>query len=85
MFSQALLAEKKEIKARKKRTLEALDYLTKSPEHQGEDSSEDTSEAEENVTAAILASLPLKEKTDKDDKKVKDGEKKGPQTRARRK
>ena len=59
---QKRLAEKKEMKARKKRTLAALDRLTKSPEPLTD--SEDLSEAEESVTAAILASLPKKKKED---------------------
>ena len=84
---QAQLAEKKEMKARKKRTLDALDYLTKSPERATE--SEDTSDAEQSVTAAILATLPLKKK--EKEKEASNTDKgnsdkgKGPQTRARMK
>ena len=70
-------AEKKETLARKKKTEAALARLT-APDPDPE--STDTSDAEQNVTAAILASLPMKKPTEQ-----KSPAAKGPVTRGRKK
>ena len=70
--------EKKEMNARKKKTLASLKRLTASPPPAPE-SSTDTSEVEDNVTAAILSTLTYKKPEEN-----KSEEAKGPITRARR-
>ena len=59
---QLAAAEKKEMNARKRKTLASLKRLTKSPSPPPTSDSEDLSEAEESVTATILAGLKWKEK-----------------------
>ena len=72
--------ERKEMNARKKKTLASLKRLTASPPPLPE--STDTSEAEENVTAAILSTIQYKERTDEEKREEAKGP--GPVTRARR-
>ena len=70
--------EKKEMNKRKKKTLASLKRLTASPPPPPPPESTDTSEAEENVTAAILSTLNYKQADEKSE-----GEK-GPLTRSRK-
>ena len=53
-------AEKKEMNARKRKTLASLKRITASPPPRSD--SEDLSEVEEGVTAALLAGLKMKKK-----------------------
>ena len=70
-------AEKKERLARQKKTMASLARLT-APDPEPIHESTDTSEAEQNVTAAILATLPMKKSTEKSPAA------KGPITRGRK-
>ena len=77
MAKKSTAMEEKQMLARRKKTEASLKRLTATPPPL---ESTDTSEAEENVTAAVLSTITYKERTEEE----KAEKPKGPMTRARR-